>query len=162
MPATTKGVLDSVNVGDEVMTVVWDHYAEPATIKRYIFRRVDRVTPKRVFCGMTGYDKSNGVAVENKGRSHKVKPVDAAARKWREDQQAKSNKRRTEEETYREREDVQLARRISYLDVDYLVQLGVDKLKRIVAIMDEPAPKALKPVDPCPLCGDTVGVCECG
>lgn len=156
----SKNVLSAVNVGDEVMKTIYDRdtHTKP---ERYIFYRVTKVTAKRVCCGITEYDKDTGVAVVNKGSSHRVTPLNDAARTWRDEQKRKGEARDAEQRAYREREDVQLANRLSNLEVERLLALGIDKLKRMVAILDEKPATTPKPVAPCPSCGDTVGVCEC-
>ena len=104
------------------------------------------------YVGECGYAKETGRAMVNKNLPHRVEPVTDAALAWRESARKKAEIARAEHDAYNAREDVKLARRISNMGDDTALALGLDRLRRIIAIIDE---------SKCQSCGDDTGVCEC-
>lgn len=142
-PSVSKDVLADVKVGDEVMCTVT---SMPVTGKktRHIFMTVDRVTPKRVCCRGVEFDRATGVPVINKeivcGR--RVVPATKEALDQRHVEREANRKKSTEQEETRKkhakRDDVQLLSSITHhfanSDESKLLQLGIEKLRKIAAI----------------------------
>lgn len=154
--------LKDVKAGDRVMSirnapVVNGRTASP----RFVFYTVTKVTEKRIYVGMREYDRESGRPRANALGWSWIAVVSKEALEWEAEQKRKNEEAKQENEAYDARLDVQITRRLSNMDHEAWLGLGLPRLQQINALIDAPIASEVKQESKCSRCNDTTGICEC-